>query len=201
MKSTTARSIGLKKLKVIGALLSLSACAQSEAAGKTPTQASAPAHLTAAADASVPSQVAAVPTTLDNGSPTSKGATSEAFRRLMREQEASVADLYTAMGEAMMSDESVENLRVKLCAPAFTVPGGDKIEMQVALLIRSRAQMDKALGEKWLKEGVLTAYSREEGANGTFVVNVVWNDEVVKRLAEAQIQLGRQVVADRSRYC
>jgi hypothetical protein len=179
------------------------------ATSQAPTSVAAPTTLPATTSLAAASLATASPATTQPAATlpeTTAAATADptkldAFRKMLRTEEAAVMDLYEKLGQPATREESVDQLRKGVCSPAYTVPDRNKVEVQLAMVIRGKAQADPAVGAKWLKDGILTQYSREDQAGGTFIVNVVWSDEVLKRLADAQMSFAQKAVAGHDNFC
>ncbi len=110
-------------------------------------------------------------------------------------------DLYAQLGQEPFPDEQMEQFRATVCAPDFVAPDRDKVEVSAALYIRSTAQSDAEIGERWLAEGILTVFERVDQGNGTVLFNIDWSDEVLARLADVSTGLYDALASDPERYC
>jgi hypothetical protein len=126
-----------------------------------------------------------------------------AFIALVRANEAEVTDLYAKLGPIAKpaDDDGLEKIRVAMCAPGYVAPDDDKLGVNLALTIRGTAQQDPVTGKRWLDNGILTTYERTDNADGTFIVNIKWSDDVLNRLVASQSKIYRAVASEHDRYC
>jgi hypothetical protein len=180
-----------------GAVVFLSACgADSPPPAAQSASSAVIASVPNSSDPATISTAIVITTTLSASSsvaPTTSNATgTSAFVALVRESEATVADLYAKLGPKakLASDEQLLKLRPTVCAPGYIAPDDNKIGVSVALFLRGTAQQDPTTGNQ-----------RVDGSDGTFTVNINWSDEVLHRLVDAQSRTYRALVSDHDRYC
>ncbi len=123
------------------------------------------------------------------------------FRELYCSQIAEVEDLYGILDLPVATATQLELLRVSVCAPDAQIPDRDQSELSFGSFIRGSAEQNPTLGERWLGAGVLDVFERTDNDDGTFVVDLEFDDETIGRLADAEQGLFEAVVAEPAVYC
>ena len=130
-------------------------------------------------------------------------APAAAFASLFQRSRERDADLVAEIDQQPPDAEGIEAARRTLCAPGFVVPDRNKVGVQMALYLRGIAQSNPEIGKRWLAKGILTTYERTDtdAAQGLFLVNIVWSDDVLNRLIDLQLNLINETLAHKADYC
>ena len=67
--------------------------------------------------------------------------------------------------------------------------------------IRATATQHPEIAERWLAEGILTEYSRQDLEDGTLYVNIVWAESVVDTFVLAKANLATSFHDRKSELC
>lgn len=125
----------------------------------------------------------------------------ELMLSLLCERRAAVDDLELELGVPGPTLEGASAIREQACSASFVRPTRDQIEVQHGLYIRGTAQQDDDTARRWLAAGILDVYERTDNGDGTFVLNVEFNLEVIARLADADERLLDAIDEQRGELC
>ena len=89
----------------------------------------------------------------------------------------------------------------QLCRPGLEPLDKDKTELGYAAPIRATAQQDPDQGHRWVEEGVLDAFDYKDTGNGTFYVNVEFNEDLIHALAKADMDLVDAAIENHDAWC
>lgn len=112
-----------------------------------------------------------------------------------------VDDLYALLDLPVATATQLEVLRIGVCTPDAPTPDREQSEAAFELFVRTSAEQNPALAERWLAEGVLTADQRTEGEGETPVVELAIDNAAITRLVEAEQGLFEAVAADPAAFC
>lgn len=112
-----------------------------------------------------------------------------------------VDDLYALLGLPVATATQLEVLRIGVCTPDAPTPDREQSEAAFELFVRTSAEQDAALAERWLDAGVLTADQGSEGDGTTAVGDLDVDDTTIARLADAEQGLFEAVAADPAAFC
>lgn len=133
--------------------------------------------------------------------PDGLAAVGVAFAEVYCAEISEVDDLYELLDLPVATATQLEVLRIGVCTPDAPTPDREQSEAAFELFVRTTAEQNPALAERWLAEGVLTKYQRTEDAGETPVVELTVDNAAIIRLADAEQGLFTAVAADPAAFC